>query len=99
MTEEELWSLTRDKLAAAEEGSAEPRTFLVCVESGLVYRELLGKSVYLVKTVAVVRGLGGEAVGSSGELQLPELLVSDLSPANPAFRCPAPGAREAWSIP
>ncbi len=55
MTEEELWALTRDKLAAAEEAPGGGAPFLVSSESGLVYQEVCGETVYLVKTVARVR--------------------------------------------
>lgn len=96
MAEEELWNLTRDKLAAAEIGDAKDQPFLVSVESGLVYRELFGKFIYLVKTVAIVRGLGGEAVGSSAELQLPEMLVSDFDSLQ--TQLPLPGTRRAGGM-
>lgn len=93
MSEDELWALTSDKLAAAE-SAGEPRPFLVSSESGLVYREICGKPVYLVKTVARVRGLGGEAVGSSGELQLPEVLVNDFE----RLQSRLPGTRRAGGM-
>lgn len=96
MAEEELWTLTRDKLDAA---SLEPlglHPFVVAVESGLVYREVFGKFAYMVKTVAVIRGLGGEGIGSSGELQLPEILVSDFDSLHSRF--PLPGTRRAGGM-
>ena len=94
MSEEELWNLSRDKIDAAENVADE--SFLVCVESGLVYRELFGKFVYLVKTVAVIRGLGGEALGSSGELQLPETLVTNFDTMH--SQLPLPGTRRAGGM-
>lgn len=96
MAEEELWTLTRDKISAAETDPDESHTFRVCVESGLVYRELFGKFVYLVKTVAIVRGLGGEALGSSSELQLPEILVTDFDSLH--TQLPLPGTRRAGGM-
>jgi non-canonical (house-cleaning) NTP pyrophosphatase len=96
MAEEELWSLTRDKLEAACREAKELHPFVVAVESGLVYRELFGKFAYLVKTVAVVRGLGGEGLGSSGELQLPEILVTDFDSLHSPF--PLPGTRRAGGM-
>lgn len=96
MSEEELWNLSRDKIVAAEASSSESFAFLVCVESGLVYRELFGKFVYFVKTVAVIRGLGGEALGSSGELQLPETLVTSFDTLH--AQQPLPGTRRAGGM-
>lgn len=100
MAEEELWTLTRDKISAAQlepvEPSGKPPAFLLSVESGLVYRELFGRFVYLVKTVAIVRGLGGEALGSSAELQLPEILVTDSDSLR--MQLPLPGTRRAGGM-
>jgi non-canonical (house-cleaning) NTP pyrophosphatase len=96
MAEEELWSLTKGKLEAACREAQELHPFVVAVESGLVYRELFGKFAYLVKTVAVVRGLGGEGLGSSGELQLPEILVTDFDSLHSPF--PLPGTRRAGGM-
>lgn len=97
MSEEELWTLTRDKLEAASvENPQDLHPFVVSVESGLVYREVFGKFAYLVKTVAVIRGLGGEGLGSSGELQLPEILVSEFDSLHSVF--PLPGTRRAGGM-
>lgn len=96
MSEEELWNLSRDKIDAAESVVDDSFPFLVCVESGLIYRELFGKFVYLVKTVAVIRGLGGEALGSSGELQLPETLVTSFDTLH--SQLPLPGTRRAGGM-
>lgn len=97
MAEEELWKLTRDKLdAASVENQQDLHPFVVAVESGLVYREVFGKFAYLVKTVAVIRGLGGEGIGSSGELQLPDILVSEFDSLHSVF--PLPGTRRAGGM-
>ncbi len=96
MSEEELWCLTRDKVAAAEQSYLELHPFLMCVESGLIHRELFDKSFLLVKTVALVQGLGGEAIGSSGEMQLPEALVTDTQTLQSPSRLP--GTRRAGGM-
>ncbi len=54
MTEEELWALTRDKLAAAEESPRPKRAVLSGLRPSPAWStgRCCGKSVYLVKTVA-----------------------------------------------
>jgi len=96
MAEEELWALTRDKISAAQLDPEQPPAFLLSVETGLIYRELFGRFVYLVKTVTIVRGLGGEALGASAELQLPEILVTDSDSLK--MQLPLPGTRRAGGM-
>lgn len=75
LSEEEILRLARRR--AAELGAAAGRRypFQVAAEEGVVPVESGGEVRHVVRTWVVVRALGDEAWGSSGSVQLPQLLV------------------------
>ncbi|MCG8460965.1 MAG: inosine/xanthosine triphosphatase [Holophagales bacterium] len=83
----EILALARaraEEVAAADDAA----TFAIASEAGLSTIEVEGRARCFVRTWAVVRGLGDEAWGSSGALQLPQQLIDGLESEDIPFAIP-----------
>ncbi len=98
LTDEEILRLARQRADALTEVHGERFGFCIGVEAGLLSFDLRDGSDgggdrdtelrYFVRCWAVVRGLGDEAWGSSGSLQLPSALIDGLDEAELPFVVP-----------
>jgi non-canonical (house-cleaning) NTP pyrophosphatase len=76
--DEEVVRLARSRALELESSLAGTYHFYVATEGGLHALEVDGRHCYFVRNWTVVRGLLGEAWGSSGSIQLPERIVAGL---------------------
>ena len=76
--DEEIVRLARSRALELEKSLAGTYHFYVATEGGLHALEVDGRHRYFVRNWTVVRGLLGEAWGSSGSIQLPERIVAGL---------------------
>ena len=76
--DEEVVRLARSRALELESSFAGSYHFYVATEGGLHALEVDGRHCYFVRNWTVVRGLLGEAWGSSGSIQLPERIVAGL---------------------
>ncbi|HVT15155.1 MAG TPA: DUF84 family protein [Thermoanaerobaculia bacterium] len=79
ISDQEMLQLARQRVLELEKTLAGAYHFYVATEGGLHSLELDGKICYFVRNWAVVRGLLGEAWGSSGSIQIPDRIVAGLS--------------------
>jgi non-canonical (house-cleaning) NTP pyrophosphatase len=79
VSDEEVLELCRARALQLESSLGQIYHFYIATEAGVHTVELGGRSRYFVRYWTVVRGLLGEAWGSSGSLQLPERIVEGLS--------------------
>lgn len=78
VSDEEVIHLARERAMALEESLAGNYHFYVATEGGIHSLEVDGRHCYFVRNWTVVRGLLGEAWGSSGSIQIPERIVAGL---------------------
>ena len=76
--DEEVVHVARARALELESSLAGSYHFYVATEGGLHALEVDGRHCYFVRNWTVVRGLLGEAWGSSGSIQLPERIVAGL---------------------
>lgn len=88
LSDEEILELARRRAAALAEELGGRYTFYVGSELGLLTLEAAGEARCFVRGWTVVRGLGDEAWGSSGSLQLPQRLVEGLDRVQLPFAIP-----------
>jgi non-canonical (house-cleaning) NTP pyrophosphatase len=78
VSDEEVIRLARSRVDGLEKALAGNYHFYVATEGGVHVLEVDGHHCYFVRNWTVVRGLLGEAWGSSGSIQLPERIVAGL---------------------
>jgi non-canonical (house-cleaning) NTP pyrophosphatase len=78
VSDEDVIRLARERAMELEEALAGNYHFYVATEGGIHSLEVGGRHVYFVRNWTVVRGLLGEAWGSSGSIQIPERIVAGL---------------------
>jgi non-canonical (house-cleaning) NTP pyrophosphatase len=78
VSDEEVIGLARERAIALEKALADNYHFYVATEGGLHSLDVDGKHCYFVRNWTVVRGLLGEAWGSSGSIQVPERIIAGL---------------------
>ncbi len=88
LADDEILELARDRATALAEELGERFTFYVGSEAGLLIFDAAGESRCFVRSWTVIRGLGDEAWGSSGSLQLPQPLVEGLDRDQLPFAVP-----------
>lgn len=76
MTDQETLELTRQKALALQASLDDPNPFVVASEAGLLTMSCGGESRTFVRSWTVILGLGDEAWGSSGSLQIPAKLLA-----------------------
>ncbi|HET7177192.1 MAG TPA: DUF84 family protein [Solirubrobacterales bacterium] len=79
VSDEEVLRLCRERARRLEESLGRTYHLYIATEAGIHSIELDGKSRYFIRYWTVVRGLVGEAWGSSGSVQLPDRLVEGLT--------------------
>lgn len=87
-TDEETIKLARNRVAELEEKLGSTYHFYISSESGIHAIETDGKPRYFIRYWTVIRSTLGEAIGSSGSVQLPDRLVSGLDQAQIPFAVP-----------
>lgn len=88
LTDGEILRLARERCRSLEERLGESYAFYVGTETGLLTRDSGGEVRRFVRNWTVVRGLGDEAWGSGGSLQLPERLIRGLDEDELPFAVP-----------
>ena len=78
VTDEEVIRLARERALALEKALADNYHFYVATEGGLHSLDVDGEHCYFVRNWTVVRGLLGEAWGSSGSIQVPGRIIAGL---------------------
>ena len=78
VSDEEVVGLARQRAMALEKALADNYHFYVATEGGLHSLDVDGRHCYFVRNWTVVRGLLGEAWGSSGSIQVPERIIAGL---------------------
>lgn len=78
ITDEEILALARGRACELQTQLADRYSFYVGTETGLLTFAVEGEARHLVRSWTVILGLGDEAWGSSGSLQLPEWLIKGL---------------------
>jgi len=96
ISDDAVVALARQRAIDLEKSLADNYHFYVACESGLHSLEVDGKLRYFVRHWAVVRGLLGEACGSSGSVQLPDRIVEGLDSDQVLFA--VPGTRKSGGI-
>ena len=87
-TDEETLRLAQQRVREMEKRLADTYHFYIATEGGLSSIELDGTMRYFVRNWTVVRGVLGEAWGSSGSVQIPERIVAGLDQAQIEFAVP-----------
>lgn len=95
-SDEDVIRLARERALALESSLGSNYHFYVATEGGLHSLEVGGRHCYFVRNWTVVRGLLGEAWGSSGSIQLPERIVEGLD--GEQMPLSIPGTRRAGGI-
>ncbi len=80
--------LARSRARELAEQGGDRYAFYVGTEAGLLDLEIEGRHRYFVRSWTVVIGLGDEAWGSSGSVQLPAQLIDGLDGADIPFAIP-----------
>ena len=96
ISDEAVIGLARQRAMELEKSLADNYHFYVASEGGLHSIEIDGKLRYFVRNWTVVRGLLGEASGSSGSVQLPDRIVDGLDSDQVPFA--VPGTRKSGGI-
>jgi len=96
VSDEEVIRLARQRALDLERTLADNYHFYVATEGGLHSLEVDGKHCYFVRNWTVVRGLMGEAWGSSGSIQLPERIVAGLETEQVSLA--VPGTRKSGGM-
>jgi non-canonical (house-cleaning) NTP pyrophosphatase len=96
VSDEEVLHLARRRALELESALAATYHFYIATEGGVHSLEVDGKVCHFVRNWTVVRGVLGEAWGSSGSIQLPDRLVGGLDSAQIPFA--VPGTRRAGGI-
>ena len=94
LTDVEILELARARAAELERRLGDGYAFYVGSEAGLLTFEAGSESRNFVRNWTVVRGLGDEAWGTSGSVQLPERLIRGLDEADLPFAIPGRHCRE-----
>ncbi len=84
----EILELARRRAHAVRRADPETFAFYVASESGMLTMSSEEETRYLVRTWAVVLGLGEEAWGSSGSVELPKRLIHGLDQDRIPFAVP-----------
>jgi len=79
VSDEEVLGICRTRALRLETSLGQSYHFYIASEAGVHSVDLDGRSRYFVRYWTVVRGLLGEAWGSSGSIQLPERIVEGLT--------------------
>jgi non-canonical (house-cleaning) NTP pyrophosphatase len=95
-TDEETLRLAQQRVRELEERLADTYHFYIATEGGLCSIDLDGTNRYFVRNWTVVRGVLGEAWGSSGSVQIPERIVTGLDQAQIEFA--VPGTRKSGGM-
>jgi non-canonical (house-cleaning) NTP pyrophosphatase len=88
VSDEEVLQLARRRAMELESSLAGTYHFYIATEGGVHSLEVDGKVCHFVRNWTVVRGVLGEAWGSSGSIQLPDRLVAGLDSAQIPFAVP-----------
>jgi non-canonical (house-cleaning) NTP pyrophosphatase len=88
VSDEEVLQLARRRAMELESSLAGTYHFYIATEGGVHTLEVDGKVCHFVRNWTVVRGVLGEAWGSSGSIQLPDRLVAGLDSAQIPFAVP-----------
>jgi non-canonical (house-cleaning) NTP pyrophosphatase len=95
-SDEETLRLAQQRVREMEKRLADTYHFYIATEGGLSSIELDGTIRYFVRNWTVVRGVLGEAWGSSGSVQIPERIVAGLDQAQIEFA--VPGTRKSGGM-
>jgi non-canonical (house-cleaning) NTP pyrophosphatase len=95
-SDEETLHLAQQRVREMEKRLADTYHFYIATEGGLSSIELDGTIRYFVRNWTVVRGVLGEAWGSSGSVQIPERIVTGLDQAQIEFA--VPGTRKSGGM-
>jgi non-canonical (house-cleaning) NTP pyrophosphatase len=87
-TDEETLKLAQQRVREMEKRLADNYHFYIATEGGLSSIEIDGTMRYFVRNWTVVRGVLGEAWGSSGSVQIPDRIVTGLDQAQIEFAVP-----------
>jgi non-canonical (house-cleaning) NTP pyrophosphatase len=96
VSDEEVIRLARERALSLEQSLGGNYHFYVATEGGIASLEVGGRHCYFVRNWTVVRGLLGEAWGSSGSIQLPDRIVEGLDGEQVPLAIP--GTRRAGGI-
>ena len=88
LTDQEILSLARQRAQEAKEKEGSAHDFYVGTEAGLSSLEIDGEIRHFVHGWTVILGLGDEAWGSSGSIQLPTRLIEGLDGEQMALAIP-----------
>src|SRR6476660_7470404 len=78
VSDEEVIGLARKRAIDLEKALADTYHCYVATEGGLHSLDVDGKQCYFVRNWTVVRGLLGEAWGSSGSIQVPDRIIAEI---------------------
>jgi non-canonical (house-cleaning) NTP pyrophosphatase len=87
-TDEETLKLARQRVAELADKLGNTYHVYIASESGIHAIDVDGKPRYFIRYWTVIRSTLGEAMGSSGSVQLPDRLVSGLDQAQIPFAVP-----------
>jgi len=87
-SDEETLKLAQQRVREMEKRLADNYHFYIATEGGLSSIEIDGTMRYFVRNWTVVRGVLGEAWGSSGSVQIPDRIVSGLDQAQIEYAVP-----------
>ena len=79
VSDEEVLRLCRERAGQLDKSLGRTYHLYIATEAGIHSIDLDGKSRYFICYWTVIRGLVGEAWGSSGSVQLPDRLVEGLT--------------------
>jgi non-canonical (house-cleaning) NTP pyrophosphatase len=96
VTDEEVVRQARKRAMELEQRLGGNYHFYIASEGGIESLDVDGKQSYLVRNWTVIRSPLGEAWGSSGAVQLPDRIVSELDSAQVPFAIP--GTRRSGGI-
>ncbi len=96
VSDEEVLRLCCERARKLESSLGQIYHFYIATEAGIHSLEIDGRSRYFVRYWTVVRGLLGEAWGSSGSVQLPEGIVEGLT--HDQIPLAVPGTRRSGGI-
>jgi non-canonical (house-cleaning) NTP pyrophosphatase len=95
-SDEETLHLARQRVKEMEERLKDTYHFYIATEGGLSAIEVDGTLRYFVRNWTVVRGVLGEAWGSSGSVQIPDRIVEGLDKTQIEFA--VPGTRKSGGM-
>ncbi len=96
ISDEDVLRFCRERARRLESSLGQLYHFYIASEAGIHSIELDGSNRYFIRYWTVVRGLLGEAWGSSGSVQLPERIVEGL--AQEQIPLAVPGTRRSGGI-